>query len=267
MAKGLRDRKRTEYRVPALEKGLAVLELLAASPQPLSLLEIARGLGRSSSELFRMVDCLERSGYLVKSPRSGTYRLTLKLYALARAHPPIEELLRAANLPMQQLALALRESCHLSVLSHREVLVLAESPSPAKLRIAVEAGARQPAVFTVSGRLLLSLLPEGELENFLSTCPEFLAAGRRKQQEIRKAITKATEMGYSEAPSDLHPGIFDVSVPVGDPHIGIVAALAVARWENEADAAERERIRRATQECAYRITQDLGLNHARSEGP
>ncbi len=254
-------KKRTEYRVPALEKGLAILELLAASPQPMPLMELSRSLGKSSSEIFRMVDCLEKSGYLYKSPRSGAYRLTLKLYALAHAHPPIEELLRAASVPMQQLALSLGESCHLSVLSDRDILVLVESPSPEKLRISVEAGARQPAIYSVSGRLLLSLLPDNELEHFLESCPDFVACGRKHQQELRQLLSEVAALGYSEAPSDVHPGIFDVAVPVGDPHIGIVAALAVARWENSADPKDRDRIRQATFECARVITEKLGLNH------
>ncbi|MBE7558999.1 IclR family transcriptional regulator [bacterium] len=254
-------KKRAEYRVPALEKGLAVLELLAASPQPLSLMEISRQLGKSSSEMFRMVDCLEKSGYLYKSPRSGTYRLTLKLYALAHAHPPIEELLRAANVPMQQLALSLGESCHLSVLSHREVLVLVESPSPQKVRVSVEAGARLSPVFTVSGRLLLSLMPPEELESFLASCEDFCQAGRRKQQEILRTIADVRERGYSEAPSEAHPGILDLAVPVGDAHVGMVAALAVTRWEKSVRPLDRAVVLQAAQDCARRITEDLGLNH------
>ena len=51
------------YPVPALEKGLDLLELLSARADPQSLTALARTLGRSSSELFRMITCLERRGY------------------------------------------------------------------------------------------------------------------------------------------------------------------------------------------------------------
>src|SRR5881396_1757749 len=54
----------TRYAVPALEKGLDILELLAREAEGLSLNELARELGRTSSELFRMVVALARRGYI-----------------------------------------------------------------------------------------------------------------------------------------------------------------------------------------------------------
>ena len=53
---------------PALEKGLDVLELLAAEPHGLNLQDIARRLDRSPNELFRMVDVLVRRGFLARRP-------------------------------------------------------------------------------------------------------------------------------------------------------------------------------------------------------
>src|SRR5690606_2605919 len=46
------------YSAPALEKGLDVLELLAAEAHGLNLQEIARRLDRSPNELFRMLDVM-----------------------------------------------------------------------------------------------------------------------------------------------------------------------------------------------------------------
>src|SRR5215831_7001214 len=47
--------KTSRYRAPALEKGLDVIELLAAEKSPLNLSAISQRLGRSSGELFRML--------------------------------------------------------------------------------------------------------------------------------------------------------------------------------------------------------------------
>src|SRR5690625_6410198 len=53
-----------KYRAPALEKGLDVLELLASHGGPLTTSQMATLLGRSVSELFRMVLALEYRGYI-----------------------------------------------------------------------------------------------------------------------------------------------------------------------------------------------------------
>ncbi|HSX65722.1 MAG TPA: helix-turn-helix domain-containing protein, partial [Pseudoxanthomonas sp.] len=42
----------SKYRAPALDKGLDILELLAAAPAAMSMREIADRIGRSSSEIF-----------------------------------------------------------------------------------------------------------------------------------------------------------------------------------------------------------------------
>src|SRR5438132_9562252 len=102
--------KPPHYPVPALEKGLDVLESLAAAAVPQSLAELAAQLERSSSELFRMLNCLERRGYIVRDPLAGKYGLTLKLYTLAHAHSVMEKLLHAAATPMQALTEKMRES-------------------------------------------------------------------------------------------------------------------------------------------------------------
>src|ERR671924_391759 len=56
--------KVTRYRAPALEKGLDVIELLAAEKSPLNLSAISQRLGRSAGELFRMLQVLEFKGFI-----------------------------------------------------------------------------------------------------------------------------------------------------------------------------------------------------------
>src|SRR4051812_35782240 len=142
------------YAVPALEKGLDLLEALAALPGDRSQAELARALGRSPSEIFRMLNCLERRGYIVKDAASGRYQLTLRLYELAHTHTPVDQLLRAAEGPMRELARRVRESVHLSVLSDGKLLVLSQVESQNRTRVSVEIGARFPVALTASGRIL-----------------------------------------------------------------------------------------------------------------
>ena len=66
----------SRYRAPALEKGLDVLELLAAQTEPMTLTAIVNQLGRSHGELFRMVQVLEHRGYIEQEPGGEGYRLT-----------------------------------------------------------------------------------------------------------------------------------------------------------------------------------------------
>ena len=139
---------------------------------PQSLADLARALGRSSSELFRMLDCLEQRGYLLKDDTSH-YQLSLKLYEMAHTHSPIEHLLFVAREPMRELAIELRESVHLGLLRDYHLFIAAQQESPEPVRISVEVGRKFPAINTASGTLLLAHLPEPELQLFFELRPRF----------------------------------------------------------------------------------------------
>lgn len=70
----------SQYSAPALEKGLDILELLAEVSPGLTQNQIAARLTirRSPSELVRMIEVLERRGYLGRTSLDSTYQLTLK---------------------------------------------------------------------------------------------------------------------------------------------------------------------------------------------
>ena len=60
----------TKYRAPALDKGLDIIELLAAAPAALSIAEISEGVGRSRGEIFRMLQVLEERDYIARNEAS-----------------------------------------------------------------------------------------------------------------------------------------------------------------------------------------------------
>ncbi|MCP5110607.1 MAG: IclR family transcriptional regulator, partial [bacterium] len=181
---------------------------------------------RTSSELFRMVATLEKRDYIIRDPATGAYRLSMKLYEMSHMHSPVENLVRAAREPMRELANAVRESCHLSVLERGRLVVVAEEASREPVRLSVEVGSTAPALLTVSGRVLLAHLPEAELRDFLAKDPEYQGLSRRKQAEARKELEKIRGEGFTAAPSAYRVGT-DVAVIVGVPEIGVAASLAI----------------------------------------
>ena len=143
-----------EYSVPAVDKALDILELLAASPEPLTQTAIAEATGRSVGQLFRVLVTLERRGFLVRE-RGGGYELGTRLFDLAHQHEPLRGL-RAAALPvMHDLALEVQQSCNLAVLDGDRVRVIAQVESPADFGYRVRVGALFDAATTATGEVLL----------------------------------------------------------------------------------------------------------------
>ncbi|RME71771.1 MAG: IclR family transcriptional regulator [Chloroflexi bacterium] len=251
----------SKYKVPALEKGLDILEELARSPRPQSLTQLANNLGRSSNEIYRMVNYLEWRGYIRREPHSSNYYLSLKLYELAHLNPPLQNLLNAATIPMEQLAITLRESCHLGVLRHGQLVVVKQALSPEKICLSVEVGGRFSAVHTASGRLLLAYLAQEELEAFLELDQDYQRLSPPEKEAFLVRLEEIRTKGYSDAESETHVGINDLSVLVGNPKIGLTAALTVASLTFAKSAPAKKEILHALQECAAKISKSMGIKN------
>ena len=207
------------YSVPALEKGLAVIELLARASEPLSLSQISDQMANSTSQLFRTMNCLVDSGYVIKDEVYGKYSLTLKLFELANRHSPLKHLLRVAILPMQELARTIRESCHISIIQHRQLLVVGQAESPEKVQISVSVGTSFPLVSTVSGRLLLAVMDEASRYATLQEDADYRQMSAGERELFWQRIADIQISGISSAVDESFIGLQDTAVLVGDPAV------------------------------------------------
>lgn len=255
----MNKRHKSAYFVPALEKGLDILEALSLTTVPQTLAELSRLCNRSRSEIFRMVDALEKREYIVRDPVSGGYELTLKLYQLAHTHSPVDHLLKAAYFPMRDLANTLRESCHLCILTNDQLLVIAESSSPNPVRLSVEIGHRTEPLMTASGKLLLGTLGQTALDAMLERNKMFRSMSSTKRRALKIELARIGEAGFCLARSEYRTGI-DVSCVVGSAAIGVTAALGVPFVSGGTNHGKEKKLIAVIQKFAKRITGGMGLS-------
>lgn len=253
-------KSRPDYSVPALDKGLDVFEALAASATSLSLTDLAMVLGQTPSAVFRILNRLESRSYIVRDHVSGRYRLSLKLFELAHTHSPAQQLITMAGRPMRELADSVRESVHLSVLSHGRLVVLLDIGSPLRVRFAHEIGAQFSPVMTNSGRLLLAYMAPELLEEILEKDPDFEKFSPEQRESFHEELRNIRRNRCAVSSSEERAGMKDLAVLVGNPAIGVTAALAIACLSGGKNHADIHRLLSALQKCAARITNDLGVS-------
>ena len=232
------------YAAPALTRGLAILQYLAGQSAPLSQSEIARALGRTSAENFRILTVLEKEGYLRRDDAGG-YSLTLKLFRLGQAIDPIRTLVASARNPMRGFSDRTGQECHLSTLEEGRLLVLAQESGAGAISLRVREGSVHDPRRTSSGRLLLATLPEAEYKwhtslarkQFPGRVPTFPPQKRRR---LRSA-------GIYTTTNESHPGIRDCVIRVDTGPTGLRTALASSRLlshaSDDALAAEETMLR------------------------
>jgi DNA-binding IclR family transcriptional regulator len=261
------EERRTKYSVPALEKALDVLEYLSEQAVPLTQAQLARALKRQAGEIFRMLACLESRGYLRREPVTGAYSLTLKLFELSRTHSPYELLLKVAQPLMRALAEEVRESCHLSVIHHGRVLVLAQAESPRPFRLSVEVGSLHSPMNTTSGRVLLGQMDDAIRDEILGREKQWQQEKPAARQAFLKRLAAIRSRGFERAEGERFVGALDMGVPVGSLQSSMKAALTIAMLK-EKGGGSLEDMLPALQQCAEAIALQAGLKREgdQSEG-
>lgn len=218
------DEEDDKYRAPALSKGLDILELLASSAEGKSQAEISKTLGRTTSEIFRMLVVLRKRGYVQVDDGDDRYSLTTKLFELAHRHPPIRRLTAIAGEAMQKMADRVNQSMHLAILHSGRVLVIAQVDCPDNNITSVRLGAHIPLFDTASGRVLAAWMTPDQRAALLAAADPADEARRRSFVEDLQTVAA---LGYCESPSLTIEGVLNISAPVRDLSGRVVAAVTI----------------------------------------
>ena len=211
------------YRAPALDKGLDILELLAGEEEGLSQAEIAKALGRTPNEHYRMLERLVRRGYVSRNA-SDRYELTLKLFGLAHFHRPIRRLVSQATPMMRELAKRSMQSNHLAVYDRAGVTIIAQMDAPGYWGLAIRVGARVDLFNTGSGHVLLAFR-SAEARAMMIAEQKGLGEEAPEPADLDERLAQIRERGYEVMPSQQSAGVYNLSAPVLGGDGAAIAAL------------------------------------------
>ncbi|WP_299665718.1 IclR family transcriptional regulator [uncultured Ruegeria sp.] len=210
--------KKEKSMVPAVEKALDVLELLAESPTGLTMNEIVDALERTMGEIYRVVVYLADRGYLNQDEETNRYALTLRLFELSHRHDPTERLIQTALPMLERISARSMQSCHLGVLNRENILVLASVQSPLPAGYAVRTGALFPVDQTSSGHVILAFSAEDIQERYVARQPF------SQRSSLKKRLALIRKDGFEDTPSTMINGVRNLCVPVFDSR-GVAAAI------------------------------------------
>jgi DNA-binding IclR family transcriptional regulator len=213
------------YRAPALDKGLDILELLAEQPHGLTRAEIVKAMGRSPSEIYRMLERLVARSYVTRSQEGDRYALSLKLFVLGHRHPPIERLVTRALPAMDAFAKAAEQSCHLGIYDRGNIVVVAQVSGPASWGLSIRLGVRVSLVDTGSGHVMLAFQSEQRRAEMLAEHDALEGEVPMTATELEPILGSIRELGYWQGESQQAFGITDVSMPILGPHGHALAVL------------------------------------------
>ncbi len=218
------------YQLQGLGRVVAILDLLGASDDSLSLAEICQRMELRKSTAHRALMALERTGLIERAPGSR-YRLGLKLYDMGnRAVEQID--LRARVHPhLRKLALRVGEIVHLGVL-HKTRVVYIDKVEPINRRVCISSrtGTSNPVYSTSLGKAILAYLPPEEATQIIKDV-EFTAFTSKTlttRDELLNALDRVRRRGYAIDDEEMEIGTRCVGAPIFDADQRAIAAVSVS---------------------------------------
>jgi len=199
-----------------IRRAAAILGALAESTDGQTLAQLASRTGLPKTTVHRICTALEQVGYVRVDETTGLRELGRGLQRLAVLGR--RDLLTVLEPYLEHLSRDLNETVDLAVLDGSRVLFLAQRPAPHRGLMAIaRVGAHFPAYSLASGKVLLALLPHGEVVRRLPRTLEPTLGGRPRTREafLRELDeVRATGLGFER--EEIRHGICAVAVAVTD---------------------------------------------------
>ena len=221
------------YLVPALARGLALLECFGAGREELSLVELARGIGMTRSAAYRLVYTLAELGFLARNPERKSYRLGPRVLNLGFAYLASQELAEIARPHLEALRDRTDCSAHLAVLDGTEIVYIARYADKKALTSRISVGTRFPAHATSMGRAILAQLPADEVRRRFNgrALARFSAATPTTLKALLATLEADRARGHIVSRSNFEAGIASVAAPVFDADGAVVGAINISTPE------------------------------------
>ncbi|GGG87372.1 transcriptional regulator [Salipiger pallidus] len=223
--------KESGYQSNALLRGLSILHSFDHHRPRMTLSEIADSLAITSSAAYRHVVTLEKEGYLQRD--DNVYQLAPKVMDLGYRYLTSLDVYDHARLPAERLRNETGFTVHVAVLQGPEIVYVYRALSDRAMVSNVPVGSRLPAFATTMGRLLLSDLPEKELDDLFTDYRfEPLSNAAPQNLEALKALLPGDRArGMVAQTSHLATGTFSIAAPLVSRHGRYVAAMNLSGHE------------------------------------
>jgi DNA-binding IclR family transcriptional regulator len=220
----------TARQVPALQRGLALLEYLAAEPAGATLSELGAALELSPTSVFRLAGALDELGYLHRDEKTRRFAVTQKLLLLGQPHSGTRSLVECSLEPMRRVLAATGETTQLCCHTGADCVVIEQLPALHPFKYIVDLGSRPPAHCCAPGKAMLAFLPDDELAAVLPQIrfERHTAHTITSRRALLVELERIRACGYGLDRGEHFDGIHCIAAPLLDRHGHAIAAITIA---------------------------------------
>ena len=242
-----------------LDRALDILELLAGSPGPQGLTDIAEQVHGPKATVHRLLATLQARGYATQDSRTGRYAAGIRCFELGSLWASRLDLRAVAAPHAARLNELSGETVHLAVYDHGDVVYIDKIESCHPVVAKSQVGGRCPASCVATGRALLAYQPRAEIEEVLGgPLPAHSPQSITRPAELGALLDQVRRDGYAVNHGGYREGVGGVAAPVRDYTGTVVASLGLCIPEQRFGPDRFGALRDWTVEAAAAISAELG---------
>jgi len=249
----------------SLERGLRVIETIAAFGGSASASVIARKTGLPRSTAHHLLRSLITFGYLVQDGEAQPYKLAPRLFKLTGPAWTQQQLAEISIPFLDELSRRTGEGTSLAILRAGVVSVVAKRDSEGPVRVVQEVGTLRPIYCTAVGKLLAAWLPERELDGIIGrTGFERMTANTITDiSALKQELARVRANGFALDREEHLEGIRCIAAPVRDQSEKVCAALCIVGPKNRLSLRRLRELQDPLRDVAKKLSVQLGFGAAR----
>ena len=204
------------YKVPNLEKGIAVLEYLSFHSSGETLQVIKAALDISQTTAYRILNTLVRLGYLNYDDDTKRYKISRKLLTLGFRSLNEHNLLETVLPHLRDLRDRVKETACFGVLGDQKGIFIEQAQGHHTFRFILSPGKSFELHCSAPGKAIMAYLPNTVRERYLSYM-EFTRYNVRtitSREVYLKELEKVRQQGYAMDNEEELNGVICIGAPI-----------------------------------------------------
>jgi IclR family transcriptional regulator, carbohydrate utilization repressor len=231
--------------IQVLERTFALLETLAAEPEPVSLKDISDLTGLHPSTAHRILNDLT-IGRFVDRPQAGAYRLGMRLLELGNLVKERLDVREAALAPMRELHKLTHQPVNLSMRQGDEIVYIERTFSERSgMQVVRAVGGRAPLHLTSVGKLFLAHDDPARVRTYATRTG--LTGHTRNSitdlPRLERELAAVRSTGCARDDEELEMGVGCMASGIFDDKGKLVAGLSVSAPADRLEASWLERVK------------------------
>lgn len=221
--------KSSQSKIHSLDKAFTLIDIIADSPDSLSLNGITKLAGLPKTTVHRMLSCLESWGY-VESDQNRAYKLGVKLLQLGAQVQKGLDIRNVARPFIKELNSITKETVFLGIMHKGRSLYVDKIDGHYSVRLVSEVGSLNYMHSTALGKCLMSSLAEDNVDSILTGhgMPALTGMTITDKETLINQLKTIRENGYAVDDMENEEGVRCVAAPVKDYEGKFVAAISIS---------------------------------------